>query len=72
MNARKILSCLALPLLMSVSAYAQDFPNKTVTIQVPWPAGGSVDVAVRALAAELKNQWPQQSVVVENLSLIHI
>lgn len=66
MNARKILSCLALPLLMSVNAYAQDFPNKTLTIQVPWPAGGSVDVAVRALAAELKNQWPQQSVLVEN------
>ena len=50
MNARKILTSLALPLLMSAGAYAQDFPNKTVTIQVPWPAGGSVDVAVRALA----------------------
>lgn len=66
MKARKILLSLAMPLALSVSAFAQDFPSKTVTIQVPWPAGGSVDVAVRSLAIELKNQWPQQTVIVEN------
>lgn len=66
MNVRNILLALVSPWVLSVCAFAQDFPSKTVTIQVPWPAGGAVDVAVRALAAELKNQWPQQTVVVEN------
>lgn len=56
MNVRNILLALVSPWVLSVCAFAQDFPSKTVTIQVPWPAGGAVDVAVRALAAELKNQ----------------
>lgn len=46
-------------------AQAQGFPSKTITIQVPWPAGGATDTTARAMSAELKNQW-NQAVVVEN------
>jgi tripartite-type tricarboxylate transporter receptor subunit TctC len=31
-------------------AHAQQFPTRPVTLIVPWPAGGSTDVALRALA----------------------
>lgn len=66
MTPSRILLKFFLPLALVGSAWAQDFPTKTVTIQVPWPAGGVTDIAARALAAELKTQWPQQAVVVEN------
>jgi tripartite-type tricarboxylate transporter receptor subunit TctC len=32
-------------------ASAQNFPTKSVTLIVPWPAGGVTDIAMRALAA---------------------
>ena len=32
-------------------AQAQTFPSKPMTLIVPWPPGGTTDVAVRALAA---------------------
>ena len=31
-------------------AFAQDFPSKPITLIVPWPAGGSTDVSMRAMA----------------------
>jgi tripartite-type tricarboxylate transporter receptor subunit TctC len=37
-------------LLMGPVAAAQEFPTKPVTFVVPWPAGGSTDLAIRALA----------------------
>ena len=30
---------------------AQDFPARPVTLIVPWPAGGTTDVGMRALAS---------------------
>jgi tripartite-type tricarboxylate transporter receptor subunit TctC len=49
-----------------VSALAQSFPSSTVTVVVPYPAGGSTDIIARALAGELSKAW-KQSVVVENV-----
>jgi tripartite-type tricarboxylate transporter receptor subunit TctC len=47
-------------------AHAQTYPNKPVTLMVPYPAGGLSDIIARkvnvALAAELK-----QPVIIENL-----
>jgi len=40
----------AIGLLMSASAGAQDYPTKPVTLIVPWPAGGSTDISMRAIA----------------------
>jgi tripartite-type tricarboxylate transporter receptor subunit TctC len=53
-------------LLTAVSAQAQvDFPNKPVTIIVPFPAGGSSDSVTRALADELGRIW-KQNIVIDN------
>ena len=46
-------------------AHAQTFPTKPVTLIVPWPAGGSSDLALRALA-EATQKHLGQPVVIEN------
>jgi len=46
-------------------ALAQNFPSKTLTIVVPFPAGGGPDVAARVLAEKLAPRLGQ-AVVVEN------
>jgi tripartite-type tricarboxylate transporter receptor subunit TctC len=45
-------------------ARAQAFPSRAVTLICPWPAGGSTDRHMRALA-ELAGKNLGQSVVVE-------
>ena len=44
---------------------AQTFPTKPVTLIVPWPAGGSTDLVMRAIA-EGAGKYLGQAVVVEN------
>jgi tripartite-type tricarboxylate transporter receptor subunit TctC len=57
---------LALPaMLLSFTAAAQEFPAKPVTLIVPWPAGGSTDLAMRALA-EATQKYLGQSIIIEN------
>jgi tripartite-type tricarboxylate transporter receptor subunit TctC len=51
--------------LMGALAHAQDFPNRPVTLIVPWPAGGPTDLAMRALATATEKVLGQ-SIVVEN------
>ncbi len=51
----------------AVSAVAQAWPNRHVTIVVPFPAGGPTDVLARAVASELSDKLGQQ-IVVENRS----
>ena len=46
---------------------AQPWPNRHITMVVPFPAGGPTDVLARALAAEFSDKLGQQ-VVVENRS----
>ncbi len=54
--------------LCALPALAQSgFPNKPVTLVVPFPPGGPIDVTGRALAARLQEIW-KQPVVVENKS----
>ena len=54
-------------LLITPHTHAQTFPNKQVTLVVPFTTGGSNDIFARALAAELHATWAQ-SVIVENRS----
>ena len=51
--------------LMSAQALAQSWPSKPVRVVVPFPAGGAVDVGMRAVGAKLSELW-KQPVVVEN------
>ncbi len=52
--------CLAAPVLAQ-----SDFPNRPVTIVVPFPAGGSADVLPRIAAEYLSQKW-KQTVIFEN------
>jgi tripartite-type tricarboxylate transporter receptor subunit TctC len=47
------------------SAGAQDYPSRAITLVVPYPAGGFVDVTARHLAEGLREKL-NQSVVVSN------
>src|SRR4051812_49618145 len=46
-------------------AQAQQFPTRPVTLIVPWPAGGSTDIGMRALAAATEKHLGQP-IVIEN------
>ena len=56
---------ICMSLVFTPQAHAQTFPNKQVTLVVPFTTGGSNDIFARALAAELHATWGQ-SVIVEN------
>ena len=49
--------------LAPLSAVAQDYPNKTVTMVVPFVAGGMVDATGRLLAERLSEDLGQQFIV---------
>jgi tripartite-type tricarboxylate transporter receptor subunit TctC len=51
--------------LASAPAMAETYPNRTVTIVVPYPAGGSVDGVARIIAARLTESFGQ-GFIVEN------
>ena len=51
--------------LFAFPALAQDFPNRRVTIIVPYTAGGSSDFVARTVAAKIQGPL-KQPVVVEN------
>jgi tripartite-type tricarboxylate transporter receptor subunit TctC len=56
----------ALALLVSVGfSLAQDFPTRPVTLIVPFAAGGTTDIGLRALAAATEKHLGQ-SIVIEN------
>lgn len=49
------------------SAIAQSFPDRTITLVVPFAAGGSTDVVARVIAQKMGENLKQQ-VVVENVA----
>jgi tripartite-type tricarboxylate transporter receptor subunit TctC len=46
-------------------AYAQEYPNKPITLVVPYPPGGATDTLARIVGKSLTAQWGQP-VVVDN------
>jgi tripartite-type tricarboxylate transporter receptor subunit TctC len=72
MNARRtVLKTLSLPLLagmLALPALAQDdYPNRPVTMVVPFPPGGVADTVARPVA-EAMGRYLKQSVIIENKS----
>jgi tripartite-type tricarboxylate transporter receptor subunit TctC len=57
----------AIPLALSERAQAQDYPNRSVKIIVPFPAGGTADAIPRVIGDWLSRKWGQP-VVIENRS----
>ena len=49
-SSRLMIAVAAVGMLISAAAGAQDYPTKPITLIVPWPAGGSTDIAMRAIA----------------------
>jgi tripartite-type tricarboxylate transporter receptor subunit TctC len=60
-----LLSPLVGILLLTANARATTYPEKTVTIVVPYAAGGVTDVFGRAIAMKLSRLW-NQNVIIDN------
>lgn len=65
MLGRVLAMAAAMSIMAASGAWAQAFPNKPVTMIVPWPPGGSTDVAMRALASASEKHLGQ-SIVIDN------
>lgn len=65
MNRRKLISFLtgAAVACTGGAVMADTFPSKTITIVVPFPAGGALDLVARALAEEMRKSLPQPIIV---------
>jgi tripartite-type tricarboxylate transporter receptor subunit TctC len=60
-----ILSALLAAWGLAPAAHAQDYPSKTITLVVPFSAGGGVDTVARLLAEKLRATL-KQNVIVDN------
>jgi tripartite-type tricarboxylate transporter receptor subunit TctC len=65
MGRRFYLTLIALLIALPGAAHAQEWPQKTVRIVVPFPAGGSNDTLCRIVADKLSGEW-KQPVIVDN------
>ena len=64
MNARMIHPFIALVLaLTSLQAAAQDYPNRAITMMMPYAPGGPGDTITRVFAGAMQKQLGQQIVV---------
>ena len=60
-----VAAAVAALLALAAPAQAQDYPHRTVTLVVPYPPGGGVDVLARVVAEKLSGVIGQQ-VIVDN------
>jgi tripartite-type tricarboxylate transporter receptor subunit TctC len=63
---RKLIAAVALAALTSVAAQAQTYPSRQITLIVPFPPGGSTDVAARIMAEKMRPILGQP-VIIENV-----
>jgi tripartite-type tricarboxylate transporter receptor subunit TctC len=64
-DGRALAAAGILSLFVTGAAGAQDWPNRTITMIVPFPAGGATDIVARKMAQELGTALGQ-TVIVEN------
>src|SRR5215207_4507516 len=72
MPMKKCLPCVAavilaaaVVLLGSVTCAQAQYPSKTITLVVPFAAGGSNDIVARAIGKKLGDAWGQ-TVIIDN------
>jgi tripartite-type tricarboxylate transporter receptor subunit TctC len=63
MNVIVRLAAAVVVLVMPVCAFAQSYPVKPVRVVIPWPPGGSNDVAGRIVMQKLSETMGQQFVI---------
>lgn len=65
MHRRNLMGVLAAAAMAGVSGHtaADTFPSKTLTIVVPFPAGGALDVVARSMAEEMRKTLAQPIIV---------
>src|SRR6478672_13345639 len=63
--SRLMIAVAAAGMLISAAAGAQDYPTKPITLIVPWPAGGSTDISMRAIA-DSASKFIGQPIAVDN------
>src|SRR6266700_1012236 len=66
MNKTQLASALAMLLSLTAAAQAQDYPNRPITLIVPFAAGGGLDVSVR-IQAQRMSELLGQTIVTENI-----
>lgn len=66
-NLKQFLAAAAICLTVPTSVFAQDYPTRTITLIVPFAAGGPTDVVARIAAAGLTKELGHQ-VIVENIA----
>jgi tripartite-type tricarboxylate transporter receptor subunit TctC len=66
MNINFLRSVACLALLGSAVTHAQEYPNKTITMVVPFTAGGPTDTVARLVAQSMGKTLKQQ-IIVENV-----
>ncbi len=66
MNTKFLRSLVCLALLGSAAAHAQEYPTKTITMVVPFAAGGPTDTVARLVAQSMGTKL-KQTVIVENV-----
>jgi len=62
----RLLIAVALAAVVNVAAQAQTFPSRQITLIVPFPPGGSTDVAARIMAEKMRPILGQP-VIIENV-----
>ncbi|WP_077001220.1 tripartite tricarboxylate transporter substrate binding protein [Variovorax sp. KK3] len=60
---KKLLGALAIGIAATTLVHAQDWPQKPVTLVVPFPAGGSTDMVGRAIGPKLADKLHQPFLV---------
>src|ERR1043166_8991526 len=64
---RKLIGALALAMIAGLaSATAQTYPSRQITLVVPFPPGGSTDVAARIMAEKMR-PIIGQPIIIENV-----
>lgn len=66
MKNKLLKSILGIALLSGALAHAQQYPNKTITMVVPFAAGGPTDTVARLVAQSMGTQLKQQ-IIIENV-----